>query len=352
MEAGARDEPVASGWQLVARPPTLPHHRHRVMCVRPPSRFDDTDDLNDHEGRGAPGAGQRHETGSRDPGPETRAPGSDSPVAYTPALLAPHQGLDLVRVCRQISGEILVAVGGDQVVVLDPHSERLVWDVDARLVGHHHAGLEWRVLAHRVVGVEAEVVPETVNEVLTEPATAGVAEFRFLERTVGDLAHLRHGNTRFEGVSHPIMGLEHQQVDLALARAEAAVGWKGPGYTIPAHIVPKYFHKRGMIGVPRKPDTKNSRRRSDGSQYYIVSGRLYTDSELDDIEKENNYKFTAEQRRVYKTIGGAPHLDGSYTVFGEVTSGMNVVDLISKVETDKDFRPVTDIRVKRITIIK
>ncbi len=147
-------------------------------------------------------------------------------------------------------------------------------------------------------------------------------------------------------------GIQSGAADTRYATKYDVVGWKGPGYTIPAHIVPKYFHKRGMIGSPRKPDTKNSRRRSDGSQFYIVSGRKYSDNELNDLEDANSYAFTAEQRRVYKTIGGAPHIDGSYTVFGEVVSGMNLVDIISNVKVDKDFRPIKDIRIKKITIIK
>jgi cyclophilin family peptidyl-prolyl cis-trans isomerase len=106
-----------------------------------------------------------------------------------------------------------------------------------------------------------------------------------------------------------------------------------------------------MIGSPRKPDTENQRRRADGSQFYIVTGRKYFDNELDDIEKENGYKFTPEQRQVYKTIGGAPHLDGTYTIFGEVISGMDVADQIVQVETDRQWRPVKDIRLKKIRII-
>ncbi len=140
--------------------------------------------------------------------------------------------------------------------------------------------------------------------------------------------------------------------DTRYAGKNDVIGWKGPGYTIPAHTVLKYFHKKGMIGSPRKPDTKNAKRRSDGSQFYIVSGRLYNDMELDNLEKENNYKFSAEQRNVYKTVGGAPHIDGAYTVFGEVISGMNVVDLISKVEVNNGFRPLEDIRIKKITILQ
>ncbi|MCK3683567.1 peptidylprolyl isomerase [Maribellus sp. YY47] len=147
-------------------------------------------------------------------------------------------------------------------------------------------------------------------------------------------------------------GIQSGAADTRYAEPGDNVGWKGPGYTIPAHIIPGLYHKRGMVGSPRKPDTANQRRRSDGSQFYIVSGRKYFDNELDEIEKQNDYKFSAEQRQVYKTIGGAPHLDGSYTIFGKVISGMDVVDKIAKVETDQRWRPVKDIRIKRVRILK
>ena len=147
-------------------------------------------------------------------------------------------------------------------------------------------------------------------------------------------------------------GIQSGAADTRYAVPGANVGWKGPGYTIPAHIVPGLYHKRGMIGSPRKPDTENQRQRSDGSQFYIVSGRKYFDKGLDELEEINNYKFSAEQRQVYKTIGGAPHLDGSYTIFGQVTSGMDVVDKIVQVETDRRWRPIEDIRIKRVRILK
>ena len=150
----------------------------------------------------------------------------------------------------------------------------------------------------------------------------------------------------------PDFGIQTGAADTRYAEKGDIIGWKGPGYTIPAHIVPGLFHRRGMIGSPRKPDTKNQRRRSDGSQFYIVSGRKYFDKELDEIEEQNDYKFSAAQRQVYKTVGGAPHLDGTYTVFGEVTSGMDVVDKIVKVETDREWRPLEDIRLKNIRILK
>ncbi|OFX31000.1 MAG: hypothetical protein A2W90_07560 [Bacteroidetes bacterium GWF2_42_66] len=140
--------------------------------------------------------------------------------------------------------------------------------------------------------------------------------------------------------------------DTRYAVKDDVVGWKGPGYTLPAHIVSGLYHRRGMIGSPRKPDTENSKRRSDGSQFYIVTGRIYNDTELNEIEKQNQIKFTAEQRQVYKTEGGAPHIDGTYTIFGEVLEGMDVADRISKVAIGSEFRPIDDIRVKRITILQ
>lgn len=147
-------------------------------------------------------------------------------------------------------------------------------------------------------------------------------------------------------------GIQSGAADTRYAGPDDVVGWKGPGYTLPAHIVPGLYHRRGVIGSPRKPDTENSRQRSDGSQFYIVTGRTYTDEELNDLEKENHHQFTPEQRETYKTVGGAPHLDGTYTIFGEVTSGLDVADKISLMDVKKDFRPVKDIRIKKIRILE
>ena len=147
-------------------------------------------------------------------------------------------------------------------------------------------------------------------------------------------------------------GIQSGAADTRYATADDVVGWKGPGYTLPAHIVQGLYHKRGVIGSPRKPDRGNSRKRSDGSQFYIVTGRTYTDQELNDLEKQMDYTFSPEQRHTYKTIGGAPHLDGTYTIFGEVVEGLEIADKISKVEVKSDFRPKTDIRIKRIKILE
>lgn len=140
--------------------------------------------------------------------------------------------------------------------------------------------------------------------------------------------------------------------DSKYAKKDDIVGWKGPGYTLPMNIQPELFHKRGMIAASKLPSDLNKHNRSDGSQFYIVSGRLFTDDELNDLEKEKGIKYTPEQRHVYKTIGGAPYLDGDYTVFGQVTKGMDVVDRMAAVETYAVDRPVNEIRIKTIEIIK
>jgi peptidyl-prolyl cis-trans isomerase A (cyclophilin A) len=145
-------------------------------------------------------------------------------------------------------------------------------------------------------------------------------------------------------------GIQTGAADTRYALSDDPVGWKGPGYTLPAHIVKGLYHKRGVIGSPRKPDNKNEERRSDGGQFYIVTGRKYNDEELDKIETENNIRFTAEQREVYKSIGGAPHLDGAYTVFGEVVSGIEIADRITNFATHINYRPQKDIRLKRVLI--
>jgi cyclophilin family peptidyl-prolyl cis-trans isomerase len=147
-------------------------------------------------------------------------------------------------------------------------------------------------------------------------------------------------------------GIQSGAPDSRNAGKGDVIGFKGPGYTLPAHFIPSLYHKRGMIGSPRKPDNKNERLRSDGSQFYIVTGRKYNDIELNELEKQNKYKFSAEQREYYKTIGGAPHLDGSYTVFGEVVEGIEIADEIVKAETDDEWRPVKDVRLKKMRILK
>jgi cyclophilin family peptidyl-prolyl cis-trans isomerase len=130
-------------------------------------------------------------------------------------------------------------------------------------------------------------------------------------------------------------------------RAQAGMG--GPGYTIPAEILPKYYHGKGMLAAARQGDQINPKRESSGSQFYIVHGKTMTEAEIDRAEKQMqgvlgaDFKFSPEARETYKTIGGSPWLDRQYTIFGKVVSGLDVVDKIALVEKLPGDRPKTDI---------
>jgi cyclophilin family peptidyl-prolyl cis-trans isomerase len=120
-------------------------------------------------------------------------------------------------------------------------------------------------------------------------------------------------------------------------------------YRVPAEINDQDFHKRGALGVARdnNPDKSGS-----ACQFYIVVGKKCTDAELDKVEAHSARKFTAAQREVYKTQGGTPHLDGGYTVFGEVIEGMDVVDKISMMPRDRNDRPNDDVRMIKVRVMK
>lgn len=134
------------------------------------------------------------------------------------------------------------------------------------------------------------------------------------------------------------------------APANKQLGSGGPDYTIAAEITPAHYHKKGALSAARTGDQMNPTRRSSGSQFYIVTGKVYTDNELDKMEKQMFTKFTPEQRKAYTTIGGTPFLDGQYTVFGEVTDGVDVAEAISKVAKNSSDRPNQDVKIISITI--
>ena len=185
--------------------------------------------------------------------------------------------------------------------------------------------------------------------------------------------------------------------DTKNAKPDARLGNGGPGYTIPAEFVPEYIHKRGALAAARMPDQVNPEKASSGSQFYIVHGRIITDAELDQHEtqtaqnnagqmyiqyikeeeeimqkagqtvipdsvqmragrrataymREHPYRMTDENRQTYMTIGGAPHLDGEHTVFGEVVKGMEVVDKIAALETSEADRPIIDVKIKKMKL--
>jgi len=121
-------------------------------------------------------------------------------------------------------------------------------------------------------------------------------------------------------------------------------GRQDPGYTIPAEILPNHLHKKGALAAARTGDQVNPLKASSGCQFYIVQGTVLDNETLNSYEQRYKVKYSEEQRKAYTTVGGAPWLDGGYTVFGEVVSGFDVIDKIAAVPTapgDKPLNPVT-----------
>lgn len=129
------------------------------------------------------------------------------------------------------------------------------------------------------------------------------------------------------------------------------------GYTIPAEFRTSLFHKKGALAAARMGDNVNPEKKSSGSQFYIVQGRTFSPAALDSVElfRLNGRKLPLDHRQVYQTIGGAPHLDQNYTVFGEVVKGLEVVDKIAGTKTtgrEGADKPLTDIRIIQAKLTK
>jgi len=137
------------------------------------------------------------------------------------------------------------------------------------------------------------------------------------------------------------------------------LGLYSPDYEIPAEIrFPQIFHKRGSLAAARESDDVNPEFASSASQFYIVYGRRFNDDMLEaqqarlDKNTKGKIVLPPEVREAYKKYGGTPHLDGQYTVFGEVVEGLDVVRDIQWMETDENNRPLEDVRIIRATIVK
>ena len=191
--------------------------------------------------------------------------------------------------------------------------------------------------------------------------------------------------------------------DSKTANDTAQLGGGDVGYTVPAEFVPKFFHKKGALAAARMGDDVNPERASSGCQFYIVTGRKFSESQLLNMEgqknnnrideifnelarkhmkeiykmrkandeaglmalqdsleaqataqykKEEKFKFTPEQITAYTTIGGAPHLDGAYTVFGQVLEGIETVEKIEGTKTGRADRPVENVRILKATVLE
>ena len=211
-----------------------------------------------------------------------------------------------------------------------------------------------------------------------------------------------YDNTLFHRVIKEFM-IQAGDPDSKEANDSASLGSGDVGYTIPAEIVPQFYHQKGALAAARKGDEVNPKKESSGCQFYIVTGRKFREAQLlDMVAQKNNYRvkaifsqlqakhakeffklrktqdklglialqdsleaqayelakqqeapgFTPEQMTAYTTIGGAPHLDGEYTIFGQVLEGMETVEKIEAAKTGRADRPVENIRILKMTVVE
>ena len=145
--------------------------------------------------------------------------------------------------------------------------------------------------------------------------------------------------------------------DSKYAEPGVRLGEGGPDYRIDAEFrMPQLMHKRGALAAAREGDGVNPEKRSSASQFYIVWGKEYTAEQIDALSQRMQQvgmgEITDAQKNLYTTVGGTPFLDGQYTVFGEITKGLEIVDKIQNVATDQFDRPLEDVRILSIRIIE
>ena len=136
------------------------------------------------------------------------------------------------------------------------------------------------------------------------------------------------------------------------ARSGQMLGEGSLGYTVPAEFRKEHFHRKGALCAARLGDNINPRKESSSCQFYIVQGQPVDPKMLDMMAQRYGKTFSEEQRKVYATEGGTPHLDGDYTVFGQLIEGMDVLDRIASVKTDRSDRPLNDVRILSVKVIK
>lgn len=175
------------------------------------------------------------------------------------------------------------------------------------------------------------------------------------------LKHVQNGDYNGVLFHRVIKNFMVQAGDLASKTAQTGqmLGDTPEAYSIPAEICfPKLYHKRGALAAAREGDNVNPERASSSTQFYIVWGQKFSDQQLEwaqsriDKYTDGKAKLTPELCETYKTLGGTPHLDGSYTVFGEVLEGLEIVEKIQQVATDDNDRPINDIRIVSAKVVK
>jgi peptidyl-prolyl cis-trans isomerase B (cyclophilin B) len=153
-----------------------------------------------------------------------------------------------------------------------------------------------------------------------------------------------YDNTLFHRVINTFM-IQGGDPESRNAEPGKMLGNGGPGYTIPQEFNTKFIHKKGALSAARQGDNVNPLKASSGSQFYLVQGKKTSKAELDKMSKRTGTSYTAEQVKEYETNGGTPFLDMNYTVFGEVTEGLDVIDKIAVVATSRGDRPKEDVKV-------